>query len=146
MCADTTFAQILYLDQYLGLLGLEPMAIIFSLPWALLMWSYVVSSPVSRTLILPICMEILLPRQDGNILHRVVVLLFRHLKPLDTNHCRRDVCPRGGYHCDVPTDRMHRVKACMESVDRWLSTISRRFAETRRWKCRVPHSFRTWSP
>ena len=45
MCADATvtFAQIRYLDQNCGLFGLEPMAIIFSLPWALLMWSYVIS-------------------------------------------------------------------------------------------------------
>jgi hypothetical protein len=43
MRADATFAQIAYLDQYFGSLGIETMAIIFSLPWALLMWSYAVS-------------------------------------------------------------------------------------------------------
>jgi hypothetical protein len=43
MPADATFAQIKYLDQNCGVFDLEPMAIIFSLPWALLMWSYVVS-------------------------------------------------------------------------------------------------------
>jgi len=67
------------------------------------------SSPVSRTLILPICTEFLFPQQDGNFLHRIVVLLFRHLEPLDTNYCRPDVGPRGGHHYTVPTDRMHRA-------------------------------------
>jgi len=67
------------------------------------------SSPVFRTLILPIYMKFLLPQQDGNILRRVVVLLFRHLKPLDKVNCRPDVGSRGGHHCAVPTDRMYRV-------------------------------------
>jgi hypothetical protein len=64
------------------------------------------SSPASRTLILPICTEFLHPQQDGNILRRVVVLLFRHLEPLDTNNCQRDVGPHGGPHHAESTDRM----------------------------------------
>jgi len=44
MCVDVTFVQFEYLDQSCKTMaGLEPMAIVFSLPWALLMWSYVVS-------------------------------------------------------------------------------------------------------
>jgi len=46
------------------------------------------------------------PQQDGNILRRIVVLLFRHLEPLDTNYCRPDIGPRGGPHRAVSTDRM----------------------------------------
>ena len=43
-CGDLRSAQATYLDQNSRTpLGLEPMAIIFSLPWALLMWSYVIS-------------------------------------------------------------------------------------------------------
>jgi hypothetical protein len=42
ICADATFAQHIYLEENCRkFFGLEPMAIIFSLPWALLMWSYV---------------------------------------------------------------------------------------------------------
>jgi hypothetical protein len=63
------------------------------------------SSPVSRTLVLPICTEFLF-QQDGNILRLVVVLLFRHLEPLDTSYCRPDVSPCGGPHRAVFTDRM----------------------------------------
>ena len=43
--------------------GLEPMAIIFSLPWALLMWSYVISS--FRTLVSPVFTQLLLPAPTG---------------------------------------------------------------------------------
>jgi hypothetical protein len=57
-------------------------------------------------MILPICTEILLPQQDGNILCRFVVLLFRHLEPLDTYYCRRDVGPRGGPRHVESTDCM----------------------------------------
>ena len=45
-------------------------------------------------------------KQDGNILRRVVVLLFRDLKPLDTNNRWPDVGPHGGPHHAVSTDRM----------------------------------------
>jgi hypothetical protein len=55
------------------------------------------------------CTEFLYPQQDGNILRRIVVLLFRHIEPLDTNDCRPDVGPRSGHHYTVPTDRMHRA-------------------------------------
>jgi len=45
MGADVTFSQMTYLDERCGkMFGLEPTAIIFSLPWALLMWSYVISA------------------------------------------------------------------------------------------------------
>ena len=63
------------------------------------------SSPVSRTLILLIHTDFL-PQQDGNILRRAVVLLFRHLEPLHTNNCRRDVGPHAGPHLAESTDRM----------------------------------------
>ena len=44
MCARVTLWQSTYLYQNCHRnSGLEPMAIIFSLPWALLMWSYVIS-------------------------------------------------------------------------------------------------------
>ena len=43
MCAEVTLWQSTYLYQNSHrIFGLEPMAIIFSLPWALLMWSYVI--------------------------------------------------------------------------------------------------------
>ena len=44
MCAEVTQWQSTYLYQNAHTtFGLEPMAIVFSLPWALLMWSYVIS-------------------------------------------------------------------------------------------------------
>ena len=44
MCAKVTQWQSTYLFQSSHrTFGLEPMAIVFSLPWALLMWSYVIS-------------------------------------------------------------------------------------------------------
>ena len=43
MCADLSFGQATYLSQSSQrIFGLEAMAIIFSLPWALLLWSYVI--------------------------------------------------------------------------------------------------------
>jgi hypothetical protein len=72
MCADATFMQIAYLDQYIRLFGLETTAIIFSLPWAMLMWSYVVS--VSRTLSLPI--NRISPSPDRMITFSVALLCF----------------------------------------------------------------------
>jgi hypothetical protein len=43
LCADVTLGQSTYLHKNSRKrFGLEPMAIIFSLPWAFLMWSYVV--------------------------------------------------------------------------------------------------------
>ena len=43
MCAEVTDGQSAYLfHSSHKFFGLEPMAIIFSLPWALLMWSYVI--------------------------------------------------------------------------------------------------------
>jgi hypothetical protein len=96
MCANVTFTQIKHLDENWNS-DQERMAIIFSLPWALLVWSYVVSCP--STLILPICTGLLLlpqvPQQDGNIFYRIVELLFRHFEPLEMNNCRPDVGHRG---------------------------------------------------
>jgi len=64
MWADMTFAQMRYLKERCGeMFGLEPMAIIFSLPWALLMWSYVISS--FRTLVSPVFTQLLLPAPTG---------------------------------------------------------------------------------
>jgi len=100
------------------------------------------SSPISRTLILSMCTECLLLQQDGNILRCVVVLLFRHLEPLHRNNCRRDVGPRVPSQRAVSTDRMG-VWECTSSVDRWLTTVSRRPAATRPWECRAPYTFCT---
>jgi hypothetical protein len=48
-CVWVTFAQASYLDQNCRkIFGLEPMAIVYSLPWALLMWSYAISLPLGR--------------------------------------------------------------------------------------------------
>jgi hypothetical protein len=44
MCADLRFGQWEYLNRSSRrVFGLEAMAIVFSLPWALLLWSYVIS-------------------------------------------------------------------------------------------------------
>ena len=77
--------------------GLEPMAIIFSLPWALLMWSYVISS--FRTLLYQYLLNCSSPpEQVGDIFRRAVALWIRCLEQLDANNCRCDVGPRGCPH------------------------------------------------
>jgi hypothetical protein len=51
MYANLSFGQSTYLSQSSRrIFGLEAMAIIFSLPWALLLWSYVISQAITFTL------------------------------------------------------------------------------------------------
>jgi hypothetical protein len=75
MWADVTFAQMSYLDGMCGeMFGLELVAIIFSLPWALLMWSYVISSFENFTF--TGIYSIAPPRPNRLVTFSVALLLF----------------------------------------------------------------------
>ena len=69
-CAKVTLGQADYLYKKSDrVFGLEPMAIIFSLPWALLMWSYVISCLPSSHLSYPFSV-------DRIVIFFVALLLF----------------------------------------------------------------------
>jgi hypothetical protein len=84
------------------------MAIVYSLPWALVMWSYVVRC-------LPRCTFQLIftefspswrGGQDGVIFHCTVVVMLHYLEHLDTN-LRCSHHGHGGLpHCVVHLDRL----------------------------------------
>jgi hypothetical protein len=73
MCADLSFGQWEYLDRSSQrVFGLEAMAIIFSLPWALLLWSYVIS--LLKLLLSPHLRNI--SARDRMVTFSVALLLF----------------------------------------------------------------------
>ena len=75
MYVDVTVGQWNYLSQTSRMyFGLELMAIVFSLPWALLMWSCVICYIPHLSF-----MESRDTRQDVNVLHSPVPLLLEYL-------------------------------------------------------------------
>jgi hypothetical protein len=99
-----TLGQSTYLDQNSHpVYGLEPMAIILSLPWALLMWSYVISRfPPRFTFMRPL----LCGGKDGDLLHCAIVFLLQDLKPRDTHLSLDHVGPCGYSHHMVHPGRL----------------------------------------
>jgi hypothetical protein len=83
------------------------MAVIFSLPWALLMWSYVVLNLPRHyfQLIFPVSPPSLDGGQDGYIFHCTIVVLFHYLELTDTyiRLCvvRHDGSADRGMHSDL---------------------------------------------
>jgi hypothetical protein len=76
------------------------MAIIFSLPWALLMWAYVCRFRWPFFELISLTFESV--RQDGDVFRRAAARMFRHLEPVDTDLYCGDIshggCPRWVVH------------------------------------------------
>jgi len=84
ICSEVIFGQLSYLPENSHkFFGLEPIAILYCLPWALLMWSYVFSC-LSRRRTLLNAMESLPLVQDGDVFHCSIAFLFHYFKPNDT--------------------------------------------------------------